>query len=119
MPNKPPRDKARRYGKTRPVAAGQLLQGDATGLALAAIRQGAAAGAALRQRLLTQLPEVLHEHVTAAIAKPGELVVFVDAAVWAARLKLALAETPPQLAPEVPADARLTVRVMPGGQLRR
>ena len=86
---------------------------------MAAIRQGAAAGAELRQRLLLQLPEALREHVTAAIAKPGELVVFVDAAVWAARLKLALAETAPQLAPQVAADARITVRVMPGGQLRR
>lgn len=73
----------------------------------------------LRQRLLAQLPPALGEHITAAIAKPGELVVFTDAAVWAARLKLALTESPPQLAPEVTPDARITVRVMPGGHLRR
>lgn len=116
---KPPRNKAPVNRRGRPKAASQLLQGAATGLALAAIRQGAAAGVELRQRLLAQLPPALGEHITAAIAKPDELVVFTDAAVWAARLKLALTESPPQLAPEVTPDARITVRVMPGGHLRR
>jgi ethanolamine utilization microcompartment shell protein EutL len=73
----------------------------------------------LRQRLVGGLPEELRPHVAAVIAKPDEIVVFADAATWAARLKLVLAETPPDLSPEARSGSRITVRVMPTGTLRR
>jgi hypothetical protein len=94
-------------------------------MARVALTQGAAAIEDLRQRLTAQLPAELAQHVSAVIAKPAEgarsaeLVVFVDGAAWAARLKLTLAEQPPQLAPQVPADATIKVKIMPGGSVRR
>jgi Dna[CI] antecedent, DciA len=90
-----------------------------TGEARAAVALGAAGAERLRQRLVAGLPEHLKSHVTAVIAKAGEVVVFADAAAWAARLKLVLSESPPDLGPEVATGVRLTVRVMPTGTLRR
>jgi len=119
MPNKPPRDKPRRPRSGRPRALGDVLQRATTGSALAAIQQGAAGVDALRQKLLSQLPQARQPHVASAIAKPGEVVVFVDSAAWAGRLKLALAEVRPDLKPEAQDSDRLTVKVMPGGQFRR
>jgi hypothetical protein len=92
------------------------LQRATQGDALAAIRLGADGAEALRKRLVAQLPEELRAHVAAVIGKPGETVVFADAAAWAARLKLALAESPPDIGA---AGGRITVRVMPAGTFRR
>ena len=119
MPKYPSRDKTRRPRVVRAKSSGELLQRITSGSALAAIQQSAVAIDALRQRLLAQLPEVLRAHVTGVIAKPGELVVFADSAAWASRLKLTLADAPPDLAPEVEATDRVTVRVMPTGEFRR
>ncbi|MEP7312107.1 MAG: hypothetical protein ABI859_05970 [Pseudomonadota bacterium] len=83
------------------------------------MKQGAGELAALRARLIAQLPEPLRQQVVDVILKPGELVVFTESAAWAARLKLALAETPPQLPPELQAADRITVRLMPTGKFRR
>jgi hypothetical protein len=105
--------------RSRPIAAGDLLQRTLRGDALAAVRMGADGAEALRQRLIRGLTEDLQPHVAAVIAKPGEVVVFADAATWAARLKLVLAETPPDLSPEAGPGSRITVRVMPTGSLRR
>ena len=116
MPKYPPRDKQTRPRRARPRPAGDILQRATQGDALAAIRLGAAGAEALRQRLLAQLPEDLREHVAAVIAKPGETVVFADAAAWAARLKIALAERAPDVGTP---GARMTVRVMPSGTFRR
>jgi hypothetical protein len=114
MQRKPPRP------RSRPVAAGDLLQRTLRGDALAAVRLGPDGAEALRQRLLAGLEAALQPHVAAVIAKPGgEIVVFTDAAAWAARLKLVLAESPPDLSPEAPKGCRFTVRVMPTGTLRR
>ena len=119
MPKYPPRDKQTRPRRARPRPAGDILQRATQGDALAAIRLGADGAEALRIRLVAQLHEDLRPHVAAVIAKPGELVVFTDAAAWAARLKIALAESPPDLAPDVPVGSRVTVRVMPTGAFRR
>lgn len=66
-----------------------------------------------------QLPELLAGHLAAVALRPGELVLFVDGAVWASRLKLLLAEWQPVLGPQVPTGTVLSVKVMPTGQLRR
>ncbi len=120
MSNRPPRNSSR-----RPQSAQDVLSRVAQGMARVALTQGAAQIEDLRQRLVAQLPAELAAHVSAVICKPAqapaaaELVVFVDAAAWAARLKLLLAELPPQLTPQVPADATVKVKVMPGGSARR
>ncbi|HTQ36857.1 MAG TPA: DciA family protein [Steroidobacteraceae bacterium] len=64
----------------------------------------------LRQRL----PEALRPHVLQAIEKPGELVILVDSANWAARLRLALAAVA-----GVGQGRRITVKVTPQGTTRR
>lgn len=84
-----------------------------------AMKQGAGQLAALRERFAAQLPEPLRVQVMNVILKPGELVVFTESAAWAARLKLAIAEAPPSLQPELQAADRITVRVMPTGKFRR
>ncbi|MEY4762858.1 MAG: hypothetical protein RLZZ200_2714 [Pseudomonadota bacterium] len=109
----------RRPSRSRPIAAGDLLQRTLRGDTLAAVQLGAEGAEALRQRLQSQLPAELQAHVAAVIAKPGEIVVFADAATWAARLKLALAESPPDLSPAAAAGSPVKVRVMPTGSLRR
>ena len=120
MPNKPPRNKqprSRSGGRPRPAA--DVLRRGVSGGPLEAIRQAGALAQGLRERLLRQLPELLRGHVAGVIVKPGELVVFADAAAWAARLKIEFAEQRPELAPELPTDAKVTVRVMPTGEFRR
>jgi hypothetical protein len=84
-----------------------------------AMKQGAGDIAALRERLIAQLPETLRQQVVNVVLKPGELVVFTESAAWAARLKLAIAETPPVLLPELQIADRITVRLMPTGKFRR
>lgn len=113
MPRRPTRP------RSRPQAAGALLQRTLQGDALAAVQLGAEGAESLRRRVVDGLPEALHAHVAAVIAKPGEVVVFADAAPWAARLKLILAESPPDLSPDASPGSRITVRVMPTGTLRR
>jgi hypothetical protein len=71
-------------------------------------------GTLLIDRLRAQLPLELQPHLAGCLEKPGELVLFVESAVWAARLKLCL--------PELPAIAngrRCTVRVMPRAGYRK
>jgi len=120
MSNRPPRNTSR-----RPQSAQDVLSRVTQGMARVALTQGAEQLEDLRQRLVAQLPAELGAHVSAVICKPAqgaaaaELVVFMDAAAWAARLKLLLAELPPQLAPQVPSDATVKVKVMPGGSPRR
>lgn len=113
MPGRPPRP------RSRPTAAGDLLQRSLRGDTLAAVRLGAEGAEALRKRLVAGLPEELQAQVAAVFAKPGEIVVFATAATWATRLKLVLAESPPDLSPEAAPGSRVTVRVMPTGTLRR
>ena len=86
---------------------------------LLATRQSAQFVSELRQMVADQLPESLRSHLAAVALRPGELVLFVDGAAWASRLKLLLAEWQPALEPQVPAGTQLSVKVMPTGQLRR
>lgn len=86
---------------------------------LLATRQSAQFVAELRQMVADQLPESLRSHLAAVALRPGELVLFVDGAAWASRLKLLLAEWQPVLGAQVPAGTQLSVKVMPTGQLRR
>jgi len=65
------------------------------------------------------LPAELAGHVTQALERGGDLTVFTESAAWAGRLKLALAERREALAPRLPLEGRITVRVVPGGRYRR
>jgi len=64
-------------------------------------------------RVRALLPESLQFHLVQVLEKPDELVLLVDAAVWAGRLKLAL----PDLA-EVAAGRKLVVKLNPQGKAR-
>ena len=70
-----------------------------------------------------ELPEELRGHVMDCLLRPGELVLFADAAAWAARIRLAacelaasggLSELPGGAAP-----TRITVRVSAGRRTRQ
>jgi hypothetical protein len=84
-----------------------------------AVAQGVEALEATRAWVVAQLPAGLADHVTQALERNGELTVFTESGAWAGRLKLALAEQREALAPRLPIEARITVRVMPGGRYRR
>jgi len=60
------------------------------------------------QRLQGALPPLLRSHLLEVIEKPGELVLFVESAAWAGRIRLSLPELEP-----VAAGRRLTVRLKP------
>ena len=68
------------------------------------------------------LPDSLRPHVTACLLRPGEWVLFADAAVWATRLRLAACEVMAQggfaalLSGSPP--PRITVRVAAAGRTR-
>ena len=59
-------------------------------------------------RLQEALPPLLRSHLLEVIEKPGELVLFVESAAWAGRIRLSLPELEP-----VAAGRRLTVRLKP------
>ena len=84
-----------------------------------AVKQGAAGLEEARAWVCTFLPEELCGHVSHALERGGELTVFTESAAWAGRLTLALAELRNELAPRLPVEARLVVRVVPGGRYRR
>jgi hypothetical protein len=63
----------------------------------------------LLETIRTGLPETLRMHVRQVLEKRDELVILADSAAWAARLRLALAEQPPQ------PPRRITVKVAPPG----
>lgn len=120
MPKPFRRDKPRSSRTVKPRALSELLARAASGNdAQVAIAEGAAALARTREWVQGLLPGTLAPHVINALERRGELVVFTDSAVWAGRVKLALDELRPALAPRIAADARLTVRVVPGGSYRR
>jgi hypothetical protein len=72
-----------------------------------AVATGEARNVAI-ERLCAGLPAGLRTHIVGGIEKADELVILVDSAAWAARLKLLLADAPPG-----EETRRLTVRVMP------
>jgi len=120
MPKPSRRDKPSRTRTVKPRALSELLARPTSGNdAQVAVAQGAAALARTREWVQGLLPGALAPHVVNALERSGDLVVFTESAVWAGRLKLALEELRPALAPRIAADARLTVRVVPGGTYRR
>jgi hypothetical protein len=115
MPNKPPRNKQAVRNKDTPRSAASLLQRMSAqrGLNIPS-KQELAAPEGARERLRNLLPELLALHLLEVRERPGEMVLFTDSAVWAGRLKLAVAALP------APAgDPRIMVRVMPRGGFRR
>jgi hypothetical protein len=58
-------------------------------------------------------------HVTHALERNGELTVFTESSAWAGRLALAIGEIRENLAPRLDPNARVSVRVVPGGKYRR
>jgi hypothetical protein len=84
-----------------------------------AVAQGAAALEETRAWVCSVLPADLAPHVTHALERGGELTVFTESSAWAGRLKLALGELRAQLAPRIERDARVAVKVVPGGRYRR
>lgn len=69
--------------------------------------------------MVEKLTPELAAHVTQALERNGDLTVFTESSAWAGRLKLALAERRDVLAPRLAEDAKITVRVVPGGRYRR
>jgi hypothetical protein len=84
-----------------------------------ATRQSAQFVADLRQIVSNQLPASLRDHLAAVALRPDGLVLFMDGAVWASHMKLLLPEWRPDLSPHVAAGLPVSVRVLPGGLLRR
>jgi hypothetical protein len=84
-----------------------------------AVTQGAAALAETRAWLCAQLPEDVAAHVVQALERNGELIVFTESGAWAGRLALMIGEIRTQLTPRLAAEARVAVKVMPGGRYRR
>jgi hypothetical protein len=70
-------------------------------------------------RLQQALPEELRPHLIRVLEKPGELVVFTESAVWAGRLKLALADWQAGAGATVVSALKFTLRVMPAGGFRK
>jgi len=68
------------------------------------------------------LPDALRSHVTACLLRPGEWVLFADAAVWATRLRMAACEAMAQGGFEALLSGspppRITVRVAAAGRTR-
>ncbi|MET0292590.1 MAG: DciA family protein [Steroidobacteraceae bacterium] len=84
-----------------------------------AVAQGADGLSESRAWLCSFLPEELATHVLHALERNGELVVFTESSAWAGRLTLTLAESRASLAPRLAPEARVVVRVVPGGRYRR
>jgi hypothetical protein len=102
------RSLAELFGSKTPVNDAQL-----------AVAQGVEGLAATRTWVCSVLPEELCAHVLSALERNGELTVFTESGAWAGRLTLALAEQRAQLAPRLQPEARIAVKVVPGGRYRR
>ena len=105
MPKKPPRNNQRNRAPRTVQSAASILQRVMS-------RAGSSIGHQnqLVESLLSKLPETLHAHVVGVVEKPDELVILVDTAAWAARVRLALA------AVRHPTEGRrLSVRLTPAG----
>jgi Dna[CI] antecedent, DciA len=61
--------------------------------------------------LRAALSAPLADHIVSAVPKSAELVVFADSAVWATRLRYALAALLPEITARDAAISRMTVRV--------
>ncbi|RYZ67626.1 MAG: DUF721 domain-containing protein [Proteobacteria bacterium] len=114
------RDKPTSSRTVKPRALSELLaRATSENDAQVAVAEGAEALARSREWVQGLLPAALAPHVLNALERNGELVVFTESAAWAGRVKLALEEIRPALAARIAIDARVTVRVVPGGSYRR
>jgi hypothetical protein len=105
MPKKTPRNNRRNRAARTVQSAATVLQRlipRRTGAGISIEKQSL-------EKALLRVPEFLRPHVVGAVDKPEELVIFMESAVWAARLKLALADT------RLAGDTRTTVKVAPRG----
>ena len=109
MPKNPPRDNRRNRTLRTVQNSGSILQRvmQRPGLQISLENQ-------ITETLLAGLPEALRGHVIQVVDKGEELVILMDAAAWAARLKLALAESP-----DLTSGRRATVKVVPRGATGR
>jgi hypothetical protein len=110
MPKKTPRNNRRNRAARTVQSAATVLQ--------RLIPRRAAAGISIEkqslEKALLRVPEFLRPHVVGAVDKPEELVIFMESAAWAARLKLALAG---DINPA--GGARTIVKVAPRGATTR
>jgi hypothetical protein len=108
MPKKPPRNNQRNRAVRTVQSAATVLQ------RLAARREGAGISVEKQalEKALLRVPATLRSYVVGAIDRPDELVIFMESAAWAARLKLALADAANE-------GARTTVKVAPRGAAPR
>lgn len=115
MPKKPPRNNPPIRERRTVQTAASVLQRitSRVGGPLAGLPSQKAA-MALIDRLRPLLPEDVQPHLMEVLEKPGELVLFADSAVWAARLRLAASDLS-----AATAGRRLVVRVLPPGGMRR
>lgn len=102
MPKKPPRDNP----KGRELRTVHTAGSGAAALLQRIKKRAGVMGPGPLPEELQGLPDTLAPHVLDSLEKEGELVVFTDSAVWAARLKLWLGERDPEVRPR-----RVTVRI--------
>lgn len=120
MPKRPFTDKRRAAHSHRVRSLAEILAAKKPANdAQLAVLQGAEGLAESRAWVCGVLPEELAAHVTHALERGGELVVFTESSAWAGRLSMTLAERRAALAPRLDGNARINVRVVPGGRYRR
>jgi hypothetical protein len=119
MPNHRGPDKPRGLRSGSPSSAADLLARSPLAKGpLSNLNQGVSVSASLRDRLCAWLPPAAAGEVREVLEKPGQVVVFTESAAWAARLKVALSELPPQVL-GLDVLPKIVVRVMPTGRFRR
>ena len=106
MPKKRTRDNPPNRATRTVQSAGSVLQRMSARAQVTAVAVGSETVAI--QRLCGALPDLLRAHLVGCVEKAEEVVLLVDSAAWAARLKLLLADAPP-----IGDTRRITVRIMP------
>jgi hypothetical protein len=123
MPNKPPRNKQPAPRTRATLSAATLLQRITRKSSISMPQMASTGTAGLLKRLQESVPAELRSHIFEVILHPGEMVVFTESAVWAGRLRLAIAEARngPLHAtlPELADHPKLTLRVQPREGFRR
>lgn len=109
MPKNPPRNNQRNRAPRTVQSGPSILQRvmQRAGMDISKENQ-------LLESIQKRLPEGLRKHVLKVVDKGDELVILTDAAAWAARLKLALAEHP-----DVASGRPISVKVAPQGSTHR
>jgi len=111
MPNKPPRNKQAAPRTRGTLSAAAVLQRVARKSRISLPQIASEGDAGLLELLRDSVPAELRSHIIEAILRPGELVVFTESAVWAGRLRVALAELRHKKFEKHP---RLTLRLLRG-----